>query len=234
MNRIITCAFKLALIIEIVFCSLANANIVNGSFETGDLTGWSAVIPVGGSINIVGSHTDPMTYSDWGGPTVYGTTSWTPTEGNVFALLKTDGPGSITQLYQSFTAAAGDTLTFDYFWDSQDFVPYDDTCTGKLLSGEGIDGPVVAELFYHNVGSSYYGSGMGTDPGNFYGTPWISVSYDITTAGTYTLLITNMNAIDSGHDSYVGIDNVFTPVPAAILLGILGLGVAGIELRKFA
>jgi len=201
------------------------AGVTNGSFETGDLTGWTPVIPSGASVNVVASHADPMTNIGGDGPVVYGTTSWVPTDGSAFALLKTDGPGSITQLYQSFYATAGASLSFDYFWDSQDYAPFDDTGTGMLLAGLGTGGPLVATLFSHNIGSNPFGPGGGTDPGDFYGTPWTSVSYTFASTGVYTLLITNMNGGDSNLDSFVGIDNVnVIPAPGAILLGSIGVG----------
>ena len=201
------------------------AGLTNDSFESGDLTGWSTVVPSGATVSVVASHADPMTNVGGDGPIVYGTTSWAPTDGSAFALLKTDGPGSLTQLYQSFYATAGADLTFDYFWDSQDYAPFDDTGTGVLLSGLGTGGPLVSTLFSHNIGSNPSGPGGGTDPGDFYGTPWTSVSYTIANSGVYTLLITNMNGLDSILDSYVGIDNVnVIPAPGAILLGSIGVG----------
>lgn len=200
------------------------AGFINGSFENG-LNDWSIIVPPGSSVSAVVSHTDPMTNVGGDGPIVYGTTSWAPTDGSMFALVKTDGPGSLTQLYQSFYAGAGATLSFDYFWDSQDYAPFDDTGTGTLLAGMGTGGPLVATLFSHNIGSNLTGPGGGTDPGDFYGTPWTSVSYVIANPGVYTLLITNMNGLDSILDSYVGIDNVnVIPAPGAILLGSIGVG----------
>ncbi|MGB2864793.1 MAG: hypothetical protein WBC05_15815 [Sedimentisphaerales bacterium] len=209
---------KLLIVCAIVtfFACSAQAGFTNGSFETGDLTGWTAVIPSGASATVVTSHSD----TTWPGgvpPVVPGVTSWGPTDGSAFALVKTDGSGSLTQLYQSFYATAGADLSFDYFWDSQDYVPFDDMATGTLLSGEGTGGAVVTTLFVESIA---------TDPGNHYGTPWTSVSYTIANSGVYTLLITNTNALDSSLDSYVGIDNVnVIPAPGAILLGSIGLGV---------
>ncbi len=221
-----------ALSVLIMVAGSAQADLVNGSFETTDLTGWSTVTPAGSSVTVVTSHAD-ITWPSGVSPVVQGTTSWAPTDGSYFALVKTDGPGSVTKLYQTFTVGAGYTLSFDYFWDSQDYAPFDDTGTGQLLSGAGTGGSVVTTLFSHNIGATVAGSG--TDPGNHYGTPWISVSYDILTAGTYTVLITNQNALDSVLDSYVGVDNFqVVPVPGAILLGILGMSVAGLKLRKFS
>jgi len=203
----------------IIICALAilitpfynvKAALTNGSFETGDLTGWTAVLPIGGSASAVTGH------SDLGGT---GTTSWVPTDGSYFALLKTDGPGSLTRLYQTFTVPAHFTLTFDYFWDSGDWVPFNDSATGMLLMGAGTGGPIVSTLFSNSIN---------TDPANYWGTPWTSVSYQFATGGTYTILIEVSNGLDSILDSYVGIDNFeVIPVPGAILLGGIGIGLVG-------
>ena len=201
-------------VIIILSAASAQAGVTNGSFETGDLTGWTSIIPDGASINVVTSHSDP---------TGTGTTSWGPTDGSYFAVVKTDGPGSLSRLYQSFYASAGAILSFDYFWDSQDWYPFSDAAEGVLLAGAGTGGPLVTTLFSENINS---------DPEDYWGTPWTSVSYTIANSGVYTLLITNMNGLDDIGDSYVGIDNVnvtsdVIPAPGAILLGSLGVGIVG-------
>jgi hypothetical protein len=200
----------------LVLCGtqICAASITNGSFETGDLTGWSTVLPNDAFASVVTSHNDLFGS---------GTTSWIPTDGTYFALVKTDGPDNFAQLYQSFTANAGDTLTLDYFWDSEDYYPLNDSTAGKLLSGSGTGGELVAALFTHSVN---------TDPQDCWGTPWTSVSYSFTVGGTYTILVEIANSGDETFDSYVGIDNVkltptSIPAPGAILLGSIGVGLVG-------
>jgi hypothetical protein len=196
-------------VIAVLSVGSAQAGLTNGSFEDG-LNGWSWIVPSGASISVVGSHTEPV-------PPATGTTSWGPTDGSNFALVKTDGPGSQTMLYQSFYATAGASISLDYFWDSMDYVPFDDTATGSILAGMGTGGPVVTTLFSENINS---------DPANYWGTPWTTVSYTFASSGVYTLLITNTNGLDSILDSYVGIDNVnVIPAPGAILLCGIGAGV---------
>jgi hypothetical protein len=203
------------LAIVVLATGSVRAGIDNGSFENG-LNDWGIIVPSGASVSAVVSHAD----TTWPGgvpPVVPGVTSWGPTDGSMFALVKTDGPGSLTQLYQSFYATAGASISLDYFWDSQDYLPFNDQATGTILAGMGTGGPVVTTLFSESIL---------TDPGNHYGTPWTSVSYTFGSSGVYTLLITNTNGLDSVLDSYVGIDNVgVIPAPGAILLGSLGVGV---------
>lgn len=190
----------------------ARAGVTNGSFETGDLTGWSSTVPAGASIDVVTVHSDP---------TGTGTTSWGPTDGSYFALLKGGEAGGVTQLYQSYDFTPQTTLTFDYFWDSRDSKPSDDTASMSIYSGIGLEGPFVAEFTLGSVTN---------DPQDLWGTPWNSVSLWLATAGVYTVAFEIRNDWEGINDSYLGIDNVrlnVIPEPGAILLGGLGVGLVG-------
>jgi hypothetical protein len=212
----------LAVFIAAMLTGVSLADLSNGSFESG-LTDWTTVVAGGeASAAAVTSHADP-------GGNGTGTTSWSPTQGQYFALLRADSPTSTTQLSQSLTVGAGDVLSFDYFWDWTDYPDYWDPATGKIISGAG-------ETTLFEVSGA-----DGTD--SYWGTPWTSIEHTFTSSGTYTLLFEVRNTGDTGNDPFLGVDNVKlngvvdpvpTPIPAAMLLGMLGLGTAGFKLRRFA
>lgn len=185
------------------------ADLTNGGFETGDLTGWTSTVPSGASVTVVSNH------NEVGGQPP---PSWAPTEGSFFALLKNDGPSNWCILEQSFRGAAGDVVSFNYFFDWGDKHPYDDQSYGRLLDSNG---DLVCEFFHWGEG----GTRMDADYSNV---GWSSESFILTTGGDYMLKF----GLKNDCPSYMGIDAV--PVPGAVLLGMLGLCVTGIKLRKFA
>ena len=200
------------LVVAVLAAGSAQAGLNNGSFETGDLTGWTAVVPSGASASVVTSHADTTGFGT-------GTTSWGSTDGSSFALLKTDGSGSLTQLYQSFYATGGSTVMFDFFWDSQESEPHNDMATATLYEGVGLGGAVVDTVLLGEVN---------TDPAMYWGTDWATIQMTPVSTGLYTLKIEITNGGDSRYDSYVGIDNVnVIPAPGAILLGSIGVGFVG-------
>lgn len=217
LNKFFLTALVIAFLPAVSALGVPIDTIDNGGFETGDITGWTNVKPSGATTTVVSSHNEQ---SSGTGPVTY-----SPTEGDYFALLKTDGPGSLNQLYQSFTAGTGDILSFDIFFDADDYIPYNDYGKAYVLdsSNNKVGG---GDLFYSDIASV----------GDYGETPWTPVSLTFTKSDTYTLYVEITNGKDSVLDSYVGVDNVqqqSVPVPATLCLMSFGvLGLLGFGLRK--
>jgi hypothetical protein len=95
----------------------AQASIINGSFETGDLTGWTA--SPAGLVSVVSSYD-----------------TFTPVHGNFFALLEAGaGTGVYTTLSQTFSANAGDTILGWAFFQANDYMPYNDDAYVRIVQG---------------------------------------------------------------------------------------------------
>ncbi len=179
-------ALSAVVLLAVVASAALAAQVVltNGGFEEGDDSGWTEVIPSGGYIHVIPSYT-----ADWGnGPIYY------PPQGDWFALLKTDGPNSYTTLSQTFTAAAGDTISGWAFFDATEISFYNDQAEVRILS----DGLVVAQVFYADA----YQVGFDGE------TDWTAWQHNFESAGTYTLEARVTNASDSSFDAFLGIDLV--------------------------
>ena len=154
--------------------------LVNPGFETGDFTGWSTAVPPGASASVVAQHT-----GDQG-------KIYDPVEGDRFALLKTDGPGSLTKAYQDFDIGAGQTLSGWAAFDYRDYYPWNDCAQVRILQG----GTVIATPWDEH----------GNDHSNFWDGPWTSWSWTAPSNGTYTLELSITNSGDSFEDSYALFD----------------------------
>jgi hypothetical protein len=98
----------------------AHAAMVNGSFETGDLTGWTAN-PGTGSVSA-------LLNSQASDGTVYN-----PTQGNFLASLFAGDTGVYTTLSQTFTVGAGGAvLSGNVAFLAHDFLPNNDDGYVKL------------------------------------------------------------------------------------------------------
>lgn len=202
-------------VVAVLVCSslAANAGILNGGFETGDLSGWLATGPVTATSNEFSRDFLGLVQPPPGG-------IWLPSQGSYFASLwSTDSVGTdAAVLSQTFLGAAGETLRFDYFFDFGDIGPYYDTAVTTLLTP---DGSVV--LFEQNT----HGHQLADDEN----TGWTTLSYNLPMSGSYRIEFSTVDAVSS-FESVLGVDNVrvgsgIIPAPGAILLGTLGTGLVG-------
>ncbi len=197
----------------VVCCSVAaNAGIVNGDFETGDLSGW---VTTGPAYAVTDEF--PRDFLGLVQPPSGGV--WLPSRGSYFASLwSTDNAGTdAAVLGQTFLGSAGEVLRFDYFFDFGDVGPYYDTAVATLL---GPDGSVI--FFEHNT----FGHELADDENM----GWTTVAYVLPSSGFHTLEFHTADVVGS-FESILGIDNVSVgvviPVPAAIVLGGVGISFVG-------
>lgn len=205
--------------------------LTNGSFETGDFTDWETIGNTSIETSAFGSG---------------------PTDGNFEAFLSTDdptvsdstlenfldlAPGSLDSLgngdatvgsaiRQTFTAEAGDILTFDWNFLTDEFTPDPFFNDFAFVSLTGLD--TLANTFSPFVDS--------LTPLFDEETGFETFSFTIETAGTYTLGLGVTDVLDTIFDSGLLIDNVdleSVPEPVSVLslIGLVALG-AGSKLKR--
>ena len=212
----------------------AKAAVVNGSFETGDYTGWETFYQT--SLETAASGVSP-------------------THGNYFAYLAApdggDGNASALETFlgvsdsalqgikngytdftsgsairTTFSASAGSVLTFDsrFLTDedlpsSWDFAFYTLNYTPSSLGD--------TETSTFSVLGAYL-------VGGYQGTPWSSTSIILPNSGSYTLGFGVLQAGDNSVSSGLAVDNVsVVPEPSTIIAGaLLLLPLAGSAIRK--
>jgi hypothetical protein len=232
----------------------AQAVIVNGSFETGDFTGWTttgdatvqnntfyAPVPNGTQQAVITT----STVNQLGG---------SPATTNIASLdtflnlapgtLEAQQAASGSAFKQSFTATAGDTVTFKWNLLGSDTFPDFAAYTLQGPAGgfatETVLGTVLSAATPINpiLGASTFGNETG----------YQTVNFNIPTTGTYTLGFGVFNFSDTIANAALLVDAVSgatganpggggsaVPLPAAVLVAPLGAmlaGAAGKRLRR--
>jgi hypothetical protein len=223
--------------------SPASAGPVNAGFEAGDFTGWTTTgdaLVVSSAIGVTptqGTYQAFLTTASQNGDlnNFSGTDAVSAAGLRTFlGLSGSDLPSAVegSAIRQTFTANAGDVLTFDYKFLTTEAGNNDFAFV--TLSGVGTLADTTTGPFSP--------SAVNLDP--IFGdptseTPWRTFSFTIPTTGTYTLGIGIADAGDEFIPSGLLIDNgVLTPagpsgnpVPAppslvVMLLGVASLGIA--------
>jgi len=161
---------------------LAKPGLDNPSFEIGDLSGWNKDILGGGVIRVVTNFY-----------------SYVPKDGAYFAWLLGYTPGSYTTLSQTFYASAGSTISGWAFFDTWDYMPFNDNAYVQIKSGVN----VLATVFSKSVFDVEEGA---------YDEKWTEWTYTFTEEGTYTLEAGVANYLDYAGFSFLGIDGVVLTV----------------------
>ena len=211
----------------------AQAQIVNGSFETGDFSGFNTIGNTSIETAAFGSSptekdfqalltTGENSVSDAAIESFLGLSS-----GSLDALsTTTPSGGTVTEgsaLSQSFTAQAGDILAFDFNFLTNEATPtsFNDLA---FVSIAGLD--VLADTnatFVNSLTPFFEETGFGT------------FSFTLPTAGTFTLGVGVVDEGDTLVSSGLLVDNISVtervPEPAS-LLGLLAVSILGVGSLK--
>ena len=179
------------------------ATLMNNSFENG-LTGWQAA--PGALVSVVSNFTNSGTAS-----------SFSPMEGNNFAVLQAGNTDVATGLTQFFSMNAGETIKFAVAFVGDDYSPFDDSA---FLSVFSFQNSVNTVLFKASVPSV----------GDFTATPWTFVSFTADLTGQYSVNASIQNAFDENQDSFLLIDAV--PEPSTWLMMLFGFAAVGYSMRR--
>lgn len=171
--------------------------MTNGSFETGDFTGWNVTTSSGGSAAVVTSDS-----------------GFTATDGNYFASLSAD-----SLVAQDQTWNAGDSITFDWAFNASDYLPYNDF---SIFAVEDSLGNVIENITLADVASvgNYGQTGWNTYSYTFTASGSGSIGF-----GVYNLLDSALDSelyVDNITSSVVP-----EPATIALFgLGLAGLGLS--------
>ncbi|HIK44195.1 MAG TPA: PTPA-CTERM sorting domain-containing protein [Leptolyngbyaceae cyanobacterium M65_K2018_010] len=218
-------ALGLGLSCALISSAPAQAAIINGDFSSNfdgwDIFGFTSIVTPGGN---------PAAQLEAGAPDVTASVietflglapgSLEDLSGQTNELF--DGSGALflgSALKQSFTANAGDIISFTYNFTTSDYLPFNDFAFTTLS-------PLVEGLASVKLVGNTSGNTTSTGPRTF--------SWAIPTAGTYTLGFGVINVGDNLFGSTLVVDDVSsTPIPTpALLPGLIGMGVAAWRKRQ--
>ncbi len=215
--------------------STVRADVVNGGFETGT-TGWS--IAGQGTAHDASFGVTP-THDTWAGY-IENTGNGTIPAATMESLLHlptgtvtgyvSGAPTVGTVMWQNVSVTAGQTLTFDWNFMSDELNEdpiYDDFAFFSIFGATA--GFQTAPMLASRNSSSFTPGG----PVGFDGTTgWSTVTYNFTITDTYRIGFGVMNVTDGGHNSALMLDGISIPdLPEPSSLAVFALS-APLILRR--
>jgi hypothetical protein len=210
----------------------SHAAVINGNFETGNLSGWSSLGSAHVETAAFGVNPTEGTYDGY----IETTGNFTALASAIVPFLGLTGsdimalgqgaPTNGTGISQDITVSAGDTLTFDWNFLTDEL---DESATFNDFAFLTVDGS--AFLLASRNTSTF---NVVSPPVGFDGqTGWSSDSYNFASAGTFKIGFGVFNVGDSGHNSVLLLDivNVPVPEPGTFVLMALALPVVFFRMR---
>lgn len=240
MNKLVQFS-KIAVAAMAVAGSAAQAGIINGGFETGNLSGWNVLgnVEVSTGVDYGVGTVNPFagTYSALLNTNNIAASDLATAMGVSLATLQASNPGTNptngSLIYQTTYATAGTAFQFKWNFVEQDYVPFDDWAFyGISFNG----GPATVTKF---ASLATVGPSSGTTING-----WQNLFVDTTVDGNYTFFFGVVNGVDQALDSRLWIDGVTSTAPtgggesvpdsasSVALLGLALLGFVAVR-RKF-
>lgn len=186
--------------------------ITNGSFSNG-FSGWQTL----GNSQIVDSNGSDAAQIITSGAFAGDIEGFLGLSIGQLTTLSGETPTNGAAFKQTFFANAGDVISFDWIFQAGDYVPFDDFAFTSLSSSADLLASVATVGNFQNSGLKNY-------------------SWTIASDGTYTLGFGVLNALDTGLNSSLTVDNVTssaTAVPTpALVPGAIALTASLLRKRK--
>jgi hypothetical protein len=226
--------YKMCLIMALCgLCSLSQAAPVNGSFESGDFSGWQLEIPRG--LSQRQPHYRPaggaQAVSSWGQHFDLTAPGLLPANGDYFAALNTAADASFTgqrtyhlALSQLFWLSKGDIVTGWSSFYNGDCIAQDSAWV-KIMDVHGME---IASPWHELSGSMNSGDPASTPYRSF--TPWIRWEWQAPAEGSYVLSLGMTTSGDDTAASFGFFDDLCVqaaasavPEPTSVSLLVLGV-----------